>query len=342
MNQKSQIKKQIYDQLGDINFDDIGDTNTVILPMAFLDRFNVNQRMIVDIEKRMELGKNKELEKIIQSLKLLEIEKEKKLEQIVGKPFYDEYLRPKEMDRFCYMRTLVLYYFSIASGQIDTNKKSQHVEIGILSYLNFHYPSGNLEILTEKTTYADIDDAVKHLPPQSKEKFLQTMKLDEETLALKVEEEKRMSDIQKKRPYGLMDSEDTDSVKSGDDVKSDQGQHDDDDQMYPDAEWVADKACSAGATKFRAHASELLVTLTDPIYQRAIRFFWIRKQKTLFLRVSREVEKEDNQISPGIIREFPVHHHKTRKKEDKLNSESCTLFHEEYSFRSGIFYNKTI
>lgn len=64
-----------------------------------------------------------------------------------GEDFYNKNFLPDS--RYCYMRALALYYFNSITP--DDKKTNLKMTFNILSYLNFHYPHGNLDSdITEK------------------------------------------------------------------------------------------------------------------------------------------------------------------------------------------------
>lgn len=65
------------------------------------------------------------------------------------------------------------------------------MDFNLLSYLNFHYPCGNLsDNVNTKQTFQDIYEVVKYLDENQTKQFLEKMQLDLETLKQKVEQER--------------------------------------------------------------------------------------------------------------------------------------------------------
>lgn len=93
----------------------------------------------------------------------------------MGHEFYDDTLKPDDLEKYCHLRCLYAYYFNLVISKIDEEKLSLKTDFTFMSYFNFMFPNGKAEVMKEPT-FKDISEICDYIGNQKqKQEFLEKL-----------------------------------------------------------------------------------------------------------------------------------------------------------------------
>lgn len=174
-------------------FKDVGDINSVQLPVCSINRFddtNKLQEKINYYESKIDM--TQEVKEQLEKLTKKEIEKDEYLKDYLikqcGEEFYNDMVKPKDLYNYCRLRATCAYYYNAVTGKIDEDKESLKTDFYFMSYFNFIYPNGKIEEYKD-TKFKDIKEICDYMTNSQKAKLLEKFQIDEKMLNEKVKEE---------------------------------------------------------------------------------------------------------------------------------------------------------
>ena len=147
----------------------------------------------------------------IAKIKDIEVRRESKLrdyfESMSQSEFYDKYLKPSDIDNYCYTRALCLFYYSIITD-VDKAVDSYHTSVEIMSYLSFLYPNGNPEDFNTKIDQSkfnqELKDIAAFIPEKNMKDLLAQLRTDKDKVEEGVKQELEHERQRKATTEGLM------------------------------------------------------------------------------------------------------------------------------------------